>query len=64
MITDGSPLYSAVLAELWPDARHQLCIFHVMQNITAQVLDAVKRMRCEMARRGKRGHKRKRGRPK
>ena len=62
VITDGSNLYPAVLAELWPDARYQLCIFHVMQDITDQVLDAVKRMRRELTRRGKRG--RKRGRPK
>ena len=64
VITDGSPLYPTVLAELWPHARHQLCIFHVMQDITDHVLDAVKRMRREMARRGKRGRRRKRGRPK
>jgi transposase-like protein len=64
VITDGSPLYPAVLAELWPEARHQLCIFHVMQDISAHVLDAVKRMRREMARRGKRGRRRKHGRPK
>ena len=64
VVTDGSPLYPAILTEVWPDARHQLCIFHVMQDITRHVLDAVKRMRREMARRGKRGRKRKRGRPK
>lgn len=64
VITDGSPLYPAVLAKLWPDARHQLCIFHVMQDLTDHVLDAVKRMRREMARRGRRGRRRKRGRPK
>jgi hypothetical protein len=27
VITDGSNLYPAVLAELWPGARHQLCVF-------------------------------------
>lgn len=64
VITDGSNLYPAVLAELWPDARHQLCIFHVMQDISGHVLDAIKRMRREMARRGNRGRKRRRGRPK
>jgi len=64
VITDGSSLYPTVLAELWPEARHQLCIFHVMQDITDNVLDAVKRVRREMARRGKRGRRRKRGRPK
>ena len=58
VITDGSPLYPAVLAELWPAARHQLCIFHVMQDITDHILDAVKRMRREVARAGKRGRKR------
>ena len=63
VITDGSNLYPAVLEELWPTARHQLCIFHVMQDITKHVLDALKRMRREMARRGKRGRKRRRGRP-
>lgn len=64
VVTDGFPLYPAVLAELWPSARHQLCIFHVMQDISGHVLDAVKRLRREMSRRGKRGRKRKRGRPK
>lgn len=64
VVTDGSSLYPAVLAQLWPTARHQLCIFHVMQDINGLVLDAVKRMRREMSRRGKRGRKRKRGRPK
>jgi transposase-like protein len=64
VVTDGSPLYPKVLAELWPDARHQLCIFHVMQDITGHVLDAVNRMRREMARRGNRCRRRRRGRPK
>jgi hypothetical protein len=64
VITDGSPLYPQLLADLWPEARHQLCIFHVMQDITKEVLNAVKRMRREMARRGNRGRKRGRGRPK
>jgi len=64
VITDGSNLYPAVLAQLWPDARHQLCIFHVMQDVSGHVLDAIKRMRRELARRGNRGRKRRRGRPK
>lgn len=64
VITDGSPLYPQLLADLWPEARHQLCIFHVMQDITDEVLDAVKRLRREMARRGNRGRRRGRGRPK
>jgi hypothetical protein len=63
VVTDGSNLYPAVLAELWPQARHQLCVFHVLKELHNQVLDAVRRMRRELARRGHRGRKRKRGRP-
>ena len=63
VITDGSSLYPAVLAKLWPEAEHQLCVFHVIKDINEHVLDAVKRMRRELSRRGNRGRKRKRGRP-
>jgi transposase-like protein len=63
IITDGSPLYPALLAELWPDARHQLCVFHVLKEIHAKVLEAVRRLRRQMARRGQCGRKRRRGRP-
>lgn len=64
VVTDGSPLYPKLLAELWPQAEHQLCVFHVLQDINGQVLDAVKRLRRAMKRRGQRGRKRGRGRPK
>src|SRR5436309_5760062 len=30
VITDGSNLYPAVIAELWPAADHQLCVFHIV----------------------------------
>ncbi|MDB5351279.1 MAG: hypothetical protein JWN86_2526 [Planctomycetota bacterium] len=63
VVTDGSPLYPALLAELWPDARHHLCIFHVLKDINAKVLGAVRRLRRQMRLRGNRGRKRKRGRP-
>lgn len=62
VITDGSNLYPALLAELWPEARHQLCIFHVQQDINRHVLDALKRLRRKLAKRGNRGRKRRRGR--
>lgn len=62
VITDDSNLYPAVLAELWPDAEHQLCVFHIIKNINKLVLDAVRRLRTAMNRRGKRGRKKKRGR--
>jgi hypothetical protein len=63
VISDGSNLYPAVLAEVWPTAEHQLCVFHVLQDVTAKVLDAVRRLRRVCQRRGNAGRKRKRGRP-
>lgn len=64
VVTDGSALYPALLAELWPQAAHQLCVFHVLKDINEQVLDAVRRIRREMRQRGRRGRKRQAGRPK
>jgi len=46
--TDGSPLYPKVLQELWPDARHQLCQFHVLKEITKAILHALAKLRKEM----------------
>jgi Transposase len=62
VVTDGSNLYPKVLAELWPDADHQLCVFHVIKDINKLILDAVRRMRTAMSRRGQAGRKKKRGR--
>jgi transposase-like protein len=62
VVTDGSNLYPKVLAELWSDADHQLCVFHVIKDINKLILDAVRRMRTAMNRRGKAGRKKKRGR--
>jgi hypothetical protein len=58
--TDGSSLYPAVLAQLWPGVPHQLCVFHVLKEITQAVLHALahfrKQIRAQIP-------KRKRGRP-
>ena len=62
VVTDGSNLYPTVLGELWPNADHQLCVFHVIKDLNKLVLDAVRRMRKAMGRRGKAGRKKKRGR--
>jgi Transposase len=64
VVTDGSSLYPELLAELWPRARHQLCVFHILQDLHKLVLDAVRRLRRGLSRRGNRGRKRRRGRPK
>ena len=63
VITDGSNLYPTLLAAIWPDAEHQLCVFHVLQDINRCVLYAVRRLRRQMARRGNKGRRRRRGRP-
>src|SRR3954452_12054949 len=62
VVTDGSNLYPAVLKDLWSDADHQLCVFHIIKDINKLVLDAVRRLRTAMSRRGKAGRKKKRGR--
>jgi hypothetical protein len=62
VVTDGSNLYPAVLAEVWPAAKHQLCVFHVLQDVMNKVLAAVRRLRRGQANRGKAGRKRRRGR--
>jgi hypothetical protein len=62
VVTDGSNLYPAMLAVLWPDADHQLCVFHVVKDINKLILDAVRRMKKAMSRRGKGGRKKKPGR--
>src|SRR4051794_21566644 len=63
VVTDGSNLYPAVLAEVCPEAKHQLCVFHVLQDVTAKVLEAVRGLRRGQPRRGNGGRKRRRGRP-
>jgi Transposase len=63
VVSDGSDLYPAVLAELWPAARHQLCVFHLLKDINDLILKGVRRLAGAMQRRGKAGRKRKRGRP-
>jgi hypothetical protein len=63
VVSDGSNLYPGLLAEVWPAAAHQLCVFHVLQDVTDKVLDAVRRLRRACERRGRAGRKRKRGRP-
>jgi hypothetical protein len=62
VVTDGSNLYPTILAELWPDVCHQLCVFHVLKDLHKLVLDAVRRLRRGLSRRGNRGRKRERGR--
>lgn len=58
--TDRSQLYPATIATVWPHAKHQLCVFHVVSEINDHVLDAVREVRRSIKpRRIKKG----RGRP-
>ena len=63
VVTDGSSLYPTVLAELWPTARHQLCVFHILKDINDLIVAGVRRLARALGRRGNAGRKRKRGRP-
>jgi transposase len=48
VITDGSALYPAVLAKVWPVAAHQLCLFHETRHVTATVLEVIKAVRKQL----------------
>jgi hypothetical protein len=63
VVTDGSTLYPKLVAEIWPKAEHQLCVFHVMQDLNKLILDAVRRLRTRLGRQGRKGRRRRRGRP-
>ncbi|MFO0969305.1 MAG: transposase [Gemmataceae bacterium] len=58
VVTDGSNLYPSVLADIWPEARHQLCVFHVIKDINTHVFDALRRLRQRLARQDKTKHRR------
>jgi hypothetical protein len=40
VVTDGSPLYPNPLKEVWPQAAHQLCLFHESRLVTGEVYKA------------------------
>jgi hypothetical protein len=63
VVSDGSNLYPELLAAIWPDAKHQLCVFHLLRDVLNKVLDAVRRLRQAQARRGRAGRPRRPGRP-
>jgi hypothetical protein len=45
VITDDSRLYPAVLADVWPTAMHQLCLFHATRRVVRAVSEVVKQVR-------------------
>ena len=63
VITDGSPLYKDALQQIWKGIDHQLCIFHVIKEVNALVLDALRAIKNRIRQQGHKGRRRKRGRP-
>jgi hypothetical protein len=57
--TDGSPLYPSLIQEFFPEATHQICIFHILKDLNRLVLRALARFRKSLPK----GRKLKRGRP-
>jgi transposase-like protein len=45
VITDDWRLYPSALAEIWPTAVHQLCLFHATRRVVRAVNDVVKQIR-------------------
>jgi hypothetical protein len=45
VVSDRSPLYPSTIEEVWPEAKHQLCVFHVMSEINDHVLSGVREIR-------------------
>jgi transposase len=45
VITDGSALYPTVLKQIWPQAAHQLCLFHETRRVTGEVMKLVHAVR-------------------
>ncbi len=58
--TDGSPLYPEPIAEVFGKVKHQSCQFHVIKEITRDILKVVTQVRRELK---QKKTKRSRGRP-
>ncbi len=46
--TDGSPLYPQPVAEVFRETRHQVCQFHIIKEITKDILKALTQVRKEL----------------
>lgn len=65
VVTDGSPLYPSVIAEVWPKAGHQRCVFHFIKQANEDLAKAFWAAYNALPKPKKRGPGRpkKRGRP-
>ena len=46
--TDGSPLYPLPIAHVFGNVQHQVCVFHIIKELTKAILHAVTRVRKEL----------------
>jgi transposase-like protein len=65
VVTDGSSLYPDAIRQVWPEAEHQRCVFHFMQQVNEELGKAFWELYREVPRPPKRsrGRPKKRGRP-
>ena len=63
--TDASTLYPAVIREIFPEAKHQLCVFHFVKSVNEKLGGAFRAIVAEMPapKKRRRGRPKKRGRP-
>lgn len=63
--TDGSELYPDAIATVWPEAKHQRCVFHFLKQLNKELADTFWAIYNKMPAPPKRGRGRpkKRGRP-
>jgi len=47
--TDGSSLYPAAIQAVWGDLPHQICEFHILQDLNQAILRAVAQVRKQLA---------------
>lgn len=47
--TDGSALYPAAIQVVWGDLPHQICEFHILQDLNQAILRAVAQVRKQLA---------------
>ncbi len=63
IITDGSPRYPGALAQVWPTAAHQRCLFHETRRVTSAVGRIIKDARAALPTQSARRASDLRGRP-
>jgi transposase-like protein len=63
IVTDGSPLYPTALAQVWPAAAHQLCLFHETRRVTSAAGQLIKEVRASRPAQPARRASELRGRP-